>query len=47
MDFEYSDRSKALLEKLNKFMDEVVYPAEAFYEEQMNAAKDRSDNPTL
>ena len=28
MDFEYSDRTKALLEKLNKFMDEVIYPAE-------------------
>ena len=27
MDFEYSDRSKALLEKLNKYMDEVK-PAE-------------------
>ena len=25
MDFEYSDRTKELLEKLNKFMDEVIY----------------------
>ena len=33
MDFEYSDRTKALLEKLNKFMDEVIYPAEPVYEE--------------
>ena len=41
MDFEYSDRSKALLETLNKFMDEVIYPAEPVYEEQMEKAKDR------
>ena len=35
MDFEYSDRSKALVEKLTKFMDEVIYPAEpVYYEEQ-------------
>ena len=31
MDFEYSDRSKALLEKLNKFMDEHIYPNEDRY----------------
>src|SRR5689334_11168248 len=41
MDFEYSDRTKALLEKLHKFMDEVIYPAEPVYEEQMEKAKDR------
>ncbi len=35
MDFEYSDRSKELLEKLNKYMDDVIYPAEPVYEEQM------------
>src|SRR5437867_3300633 len=47
MDFEYSDRSKALLEKLNKFMDEVVYPAEPVYEEQMEKAKDRWQLPPV
>jgi acyl-CoA dehydrogenase len=41
MDFEYSDRTKDLLEKLGKFMDEVIYPAEPVYEEQLNSAKDR------
>ena len=41
MDFEYSDRTKDLLEKLGKFMDEVIYPAEEVYEQQLNAAKDR------
>src|SRR5580704_7230774 len=47
MDFEYSDRSKALLEKLNKFMDEVIYPAEPIYEEQMETAKDRWQLPPI
>src|SRR5436190_13506077 len=47
MDFEYSDRSKGLLEKLNKFMDEVIYPAEPVYEEQMAAAKDRWQLPPV
>ena len=47
MDFEYSDRTKALLEKLNKFMDEVVYPAESVYEEQLNSAKDRWQLPPV
>src|SRR5260370_42098152 len=47
MDFEYSDRSKALLEKLNKSMDEVIYPAESVYEEQMAAAKDRWQLPKV
>ena len=47
MDFEYSDRTKALLEKLNKFMDEVIYPAEPVYEEQMEKAKDRWQLPPV
>ncbi len=47
MDFEYSDRTKALLEKLNKFMDEVIYPAEPVYEEQMEKAKDRWQLPPI
>ena len=47
MDFEYSDRTKALVEKLNKFMDEVIYPAEPVYEEQMEKAKDRWQLPPI
>jgi acyl-CoA dehydrogenase len=47
MDFEYSDRTKALVEKLNKFMDEVIYPAEPVYEEQMEKAKDRWQLPKV
>ena len=47
MDFEYSDRSKELMEKLTKFMDEVIYPAEPLYEEQMEKAKDRWQLPPV
>ncbi|MBV8392205.1 MAG: acyl-CoA dehydrogenase family protein, partial [Alphaproteobacteria bacterium] len=47
MDFEYSDRTKELVEKLNKFMDEVIYPAEPVWEEQMEKAKDRWQLPKV
>ena len=40
MDFEYSDKTKALMEKLTAFMDEYVYPNEKLYFEQI-AAGDR------
>src|SRR5678815_3689881 len=47
MDFEYSERSKELMERLTKFMDEVIYPAEPVYEEQMEKAKDRWQLPPV
>src|SRR6476620_4130474 len=47
MDFEYSDRTKELQEKLLKFMDDVIYPAESVYEEQMEQAKDRWQLPKV
>jgi acyl-CoA dehydrogenase len=47
MDFEYSDRTKELQEKLLKFMDEVIYPAEQVYEDQLNASKDRWQLPPV
>src|SRR6187399_3011009 len=47
MDFEYSERSKELMERLTKFMDEVIYPAEPVYEEQMEQAKDRWQLPKV
>src|ERR1700759_5084421 len=47
MDFEYSDRTKELQEKLLKFKDEVIYPAETVYEEQMEQAKDRWQLPPV
>src|SRR5690606_38550534 len=41
MDFSYSARTKELLERLESFMEEYVYPAERVYDEQIAA----SDNP--
>jgi len=37
MHFEHNDRTKALIEKLEAFMDAHVYPAEEIYAEQMAA----------
>jgi acyl-CoA dehydrogenase len=47
MDFEYPERTKALVEKVTKFMDEKVYPAEAVYEEQLANAKERWSLPPV
>ena len=47
MDFEHSDRTKDLLERLGKFMDDVVYPAEEVYDQQMEDAKDRWQLPAV
>ena len=47
MDFEYTDRTKELLERMHKFMDEVIYPAEEVYEQQMESAKDRWSLPPV
>lgn len=35
MTYEFNERTKALLQKLNRFMDEYVYPNESTYEEQL------------
>ncbi|MFM0608163.1 acyl-CoA dehydrogenase family protein [Paraburkholderia sediminicola] len=40
MDFQYSDKVKSLQQRLNAFMDEYVYPAEAIFETQMDAARE-------
>jgi len=40
MDFQHSDKVKSLQQRLNAFMDEYVYPAEATFEAQMDAARD-------
>ena len=47
MDFEYTDRVKDLLEKVQKFMDEVIYPAEHVYHEQLESQKDRWKLPPV
>ncbi|MFM0206847.1 acyl-CoA dehydrogenase family protein [Paraburkholderia sediminicola] len=40
MDFQHSDKVKSLQQRLNAFMDEYVYPAEAIFEAQMDAARE-------
>lgn len=47
MDFAYSPRVETLREKLNGFMEEYVYPAEAVYEEQMREAGDPNFFPPV
>ncbi|CAB3741761.1 (R)-benzylsuccinyl-CoA dehydrogenase [Paraburkholderia sediminicola] len=40
MNFQHSDKVKSLQQRLNAFMDEYVYPAEAVFEAQMDAARE-------
>ncbi|MBX6357305.1 MAG: acyl-CoA dehydrogenase family protein [Micromonosporaceae bacterium] len=47
MDFGFSPRTVQLREKVQQFLDEVIYPAEAVYEEQLAAAPDRWDAPEV
>ena len=47
MDFAYPDRAVALLERLQRFMDEEVYPAEPVYRTQMQNAADRWHPPPV
>ena len=37
MNFDHSDKTKELMARVEKFMDENVYPNESVYEEQMQA----------
>lgn len=41
MEFEYSDKVKGLIAKLEAFMDEHIYPREAEYNEVLKNAEDR------
>ncbi len=47
MDFEFTDRSKELRQRLLSFMDEHVYPAEAVYHEQLVASGDPHSHPPV
>ncbi|MGE0154186.1 MAG: acyl-CoA dehydrogenase family protein [Reyranellaceae bacterium] len=47
MDFAYSDRTKGLIEKVEKFMDDVIYPAEHVFHEQLDSQKDRWQMPPV
>ena len=47
MDFELSDRTKDLRERLLAFMDERVYPAEGLYSQQIDASDDPHFDPPV
>ncbi|MEV0361391.1 acyl-CoA dehydrogenase family protein [Nocardia fusca] len=47
MDFSYSARTADLLDKLGRFMDEYVYPAEPVYDEQIAAADNPHEQPQI
>jgi len=47
LDFDYSEKVKGLRERLEEFMQELVYPNEATYREQLDAAEDRWTVPPI
>lgn len=47
MDFEHSARSVELQERLQAFMDEMVYPAEAVYADQLMSQADVHHSPPI
>jgi len=47
VDFEYSARTADLAERLHAFMDEHVYPAEAVYDAQVEAAANMHEQPQV
>jgi acyl-CoA dehydrogenase len=47
MDFDYNQKTKDLLVRLNAFMDEHVYPNEHLYQQQLDAAADRWHHPPI
>ncbi|MDA8354561.1 MAG: acyl-CoA dehydrogenase family protein [Firmicutes bacterium] len=47
MDFQYSDRVRKLIDQLTDFMEEVVYPNEAVYMEQLREGGDRWQVPPV
>ena len=44
MDFAYSDKTRELIDRLERFMDQYIYPNEKTYEAQMQAFRD-AGNP--
>jgi len=47
MDFELTDRCKEFQERLEAFMDERVYPAEAVYRQEMEESGDPNHHPAI
>ena len=44
---DFSDRSRELQERLLKYMDDVVYPNEDIYNEQLNNSDERWSVPPV
>jgi len=47
MDFDPSDKCKAVMAQLQRFMDETVYPNERTYQEQVHASADPHAEPAI
>lgn len=47
MDFEHNEKTKLALDRLNKFMDEHIYPSEAAYYRQHEELEDRWQTPPM
>jgi acyl-CoA dehydrogenase len=47
MDFQPSERCIEFKERLNTFMDEQIYPAEAIYERQLRESGDPHHQPQV
>jgi len=47
MDFEPSDKCKAIQSQLERFMDEFIYPNERVYLEQAEASEDPHAEPAV
>ncbi|SFJ25839.1 acyl-CoA dehydrogenase [Thermoflavimicrobium dichotomicum] len=47
MNFDYSDKVKELQKRLTEFMEQVVYPNEATYQQQLNEAPNRWTTPPI
>ena len=47
MDFSYSDKTKALIERVQDFMDRYIYPNEAAFHAEHEALPDRWDVPPM
>src|SRR5512143_2471864 len=47
MDFEPSDKCKAIQSQLERFMDEYIYPNERTYQEQSEASDDPHAEPAV
>ncbi|HKJ00114.1 MAG TPA: acyl-CoA dehydrogenase family protein [bacterium] len=47
MHFDFNDKTKQLIEKLTRFMEAHIYPAEKVYEEQVVASGDKHFHPPI